>query len=40
MKLAAAISGDLRKFMGEEVKDAVAAGMRQAADGLKADLRR
>jgi len=43
MKLAAAISGDLRKIMAEEVKaaeDAVTAGMRQAADGLKADLRR
>ena len=43
MKLAAAISGDLRKFMAEEIKDAedaVTAGMRQAADGLKADLRR
>jgi hypothetical protein len=42
MKLAAAISGDLRKIMAEEVKaaeDAVTAGMRQAADGLKADLR-
>ena len=43
MKLAAAISGDLRKIMAEEIKeaeDAVTAGMRQAADGLKADLRR
>ena len=43
MKLAAAISGDLRKIMAEEVKDAedaVTAAMRQAADGLKADLRR
>ncbi|TAN71897.1 MAG: hypothetical protein EPN20_04305 [Magnetospirillum sp.] len=43
MKLAAAISGDLRKIMAEEVKaaeDAVTAGMRQAAEGLKADLRR
>lgn len=43
MKLAAALSGDLRKIMAEEVKaaeDAVTAGMRQAADGLKADLRR
>ena len=43
MKLAAAISGDLHKIMAEEVKaaeDAVTAGMRQAADGLKADLRR
>ena len=43
MKLAAAISGDLRKIMAEEVKaaeDAVTAGMRQAADGLKAELRR
>lgn len=43
MKLAAAISGDLRKIMAEEIKDAedaVTAAMRQAADGLKADLRR
>ena len=43
MKLAAALSGDLRKIMVEEVKaaeDAVTAAMRQAADGLKADLRR
>lgn len=43
MKMAAAISGDLRKIMAEEIKDAedaVTAGMRQAADGLKADLRR
>ncbi|CAA7620585.1 DUF6441 family protein [Magnetospirillum sp. SS-4] len=43
MKLAAAITGDLRKIMAEEVKaaeDAVTAAMRQAADGLKADLRR
>ncbi|CDK97888.1 protein of unknown function [Magnetospirillum gryphiswaldense MSR-1 v2] len=43
MKLAAAITGDLRKIMAEEVKaaeDAVTAGTRQAADGLKADLRR
>jgi len=43
MKLAAAISGDLRKIMAEEVKaaeDAVTAAMRHAADGLKADLRR
>jgi hypothetical protein len=43
MKLAAALSGDLRKIMAEEVRaaeDAVTAGMRQAADGLKADLRR
>lgn len=43
MKLAAAISGDLRKILAEEIKDAedaVTAGMRQAADGLKADLRR
>jgi hypothetical protein len=43
MKLAAAISGDLRKIMDEEIKDAedaVTAGMRLAADGLKADLRR
>ena len=43
MKLAAALSGDLRKIMAEEIKnaeDAVTAGMRQAADGLKADLRR
>ncbi|TAN75842.1 MAG: hypothetical protein EPN20_02340 [Magnetospirillum sp.] len=43
MKLAAAISGDLRKIMAEEVKaaeDAITVGMRQAADGLKADLRR
>ncbi|MBX9635175.1 MAG: hypothetical protein K2X44_09360, partial [Magnetospirillum sp.] len=43
MKLAAAISGDLRKIMAEEIKDAedaVTAGMHQAADGLKADLRR
>ncbi|AVM76204.1 DUF6441 family protein [Magnetospirillum gryphiswaldense] len=43
MKLAAAISGDLRKIMAEEIKeaeDAVTAGMRQAADGQKADLRR
>jgi len=43
MKLAAALSGDLRKIMAEEVKDgedAVTAGMHQAADGLKADLRR
>jgi len=43
MKLVAALSGDLRKIMAEEVKaaeDAVTAGMRQAADGLKADLRR
>jgi hypothetical protein len=43
MKLAAAITGDLRKIMAEEIKsaeDAVTAGMRQAADGLKADLRR
>jgi hypothetical protein len=43
MKLAAAITGDLRKIMAEEVnaaEDAVTAGMRQAADGLKADLRR
>ena len=43
MKLAAAISGDLRKIMADEVKaaeDAVTAGTRQAADGLKADLRR
>ncbi|MDO8607873.1 MAG: DUF6441 family protein [Phaeospirillum sp.] len=43
MKLAAAISGDLRKIMAEEIKDAedaVTAGMRLAADGLKADLRR
>ena len=42
MKLAAAISGDLRKIMAEEIKeaeDAVTAAMRQAADGLKADLR-
>ncbi|OAN53033.1 hypothetical protein A6A04_15060 [Paramagnetospirillum marisnigri] len=43
MKLAAALSGDLRKIMAEEVKDAedaVTAAMRQAADGLKAELRR
>ncbi len=43
MKLAAALSGDLRKIMAEEIKDAedaITAGMRQAADGLKADLRR
>jgi hypothetical protein len=43
MKLAAALSGDLRKIMAEEVKDAedaVTAAMRQAAGGLKADLRR
>ncbi|CAA7614840.1 DUF6441 family protein [Magnetospirillum sp. SS-4] len=43
MKLAAAITGDLRKIMAEEVKeaeDAVTAAMRQATDGLKADLRR
>lgn len=43
MKLMAALSGDLRKIMAEEVtaaEDAVTAGMRQAADGLKADLRR
>lgn len=43
MRLAAAISGDLRKVLADEVKaaeDAVTAGMRQAADGLKADLRR
>jgi hypothetical protein len=43
MKLAAAISGDLRKIMAAEIKDAedaVTAAMRQAADGLKADLRR
>ena len=42
MKLVAAITGDLRKIMAEEVKaaeDAVTAAMRQAADGLKADLR-
>ena len=35
MKLAAAITGDLRKIMAEEVKeaeDAVTAAMRQAAD--------
>jgi hypothetical protein len=43
MKLAAAITGDLRKIMAEEIKEAeeaVTAGMRQAAEGLKADLRR
>jgi hypothetical protein len=43
MKLAAAIAGDLRKIMAEAIKDAedaVTAAMRQAADGLKADLRR
>lgn len=43
MKLAAVLSGDLRKIMADEVKaaeDAVTAAMRQAADGLKADLRR
>lgn len=43
MKLAAVLSGDLRKIMAEEVKaaeDAVTTAMRQAADGLKADLRR
>lgn len=43
MKLAAVLSGDLRKIMAEEIKtaeDAVTTAMRQAADGLKADLRR
>jgi len=43
LRLDLAVNGDLRKIMADEVKaaeDAVTAAMRQAADGLKADLRR
>jgi hypothetical protein len=42
MKLTAALSGDLRKLLAEEVRaaeTAVAAGVRQAGEGLKAELR-
>lgn len=42
MRLAAALTGDLRRMMAEEVtaaEGAVTAGVREAADGLKAELR-
>lgn len=42
MRLAAALTGDLRRMMAEEFKaaeGAVTAGVREAADGLKAELR-
>ena len=42
MRLAAALTGDLRGMMAEEVKAAeraVTAGVREATDGLKAELR-
>jgi hypothetical protein len=43
MRLAAALTGDLGRMMAEEVKaaeHAVTAGVREATDGLKAELRR
>ncbi|MBM3950764.1 MAG: hypothetical protein FJ311_04850 [Rhodospirillales bacterium] len=43
MRLQAAIEGDLKRFLAEEVKaaeEAVTAGVREATDGLKQDLRR
>ncbi len=43
MKLQAAIEGDLKRFLAEEMKaaeDAVTSGVHEATDGLKQDLRR
>jgi len=43
VRLQAAIEGDLKRFLAEEVKaaeEAVTAGVREATDGLKQDLRR
>lgn len=43
MRLQAAIEGDLKRFLAEELKageEAVTAGVREATDGLKQDLRR
>lgn len=43
MRLDAAIEGDLKRFLAEEVKaaeEAVTAGVREATDGLKQELRR
>ena len=43
MRLTAALSGDLRKLLAEEVRaagTAVARGVRQAGEGLKGELRR
>ena len=43
MRLEAALEGDLRRFLADELKsaeDAVTAGVRAATEGLKQDLRR
>lgn len=43
MRLQAAIEGDLKRFLAEELKageEAVTAGIREATEGLKQDLRR
>lgn len=43
MRLQAAIEGDLKRFLAEEVtaaEEAVTAGVREASDGLKQELRR
>jgi hypothetical protein len=43
VRLQAAIEGDLKRFLAEEVKaaeEAVTAGVREGTDGLKQDLRR
>lgn len=43
MRLQAAIEGDLKRFLAEEMKageEAVTAGVREATEGLKQDLRR